>query len=129
MQYHVADKLSSDVGRDERIKRMGSAECVPQAKSAMICLPFGHLLDFEVGGHVATIHVAHRVGLHQHVIETRIEDGLLLVGTFNVDTAQFVLPSVVGGLHIVVEMPALGFGLHVFSGTFIIYRRDGYFDH
>ena len=120
MQNHIPHKLRGDVGRDERVKRMRGAESVPKAESAVIRLSLRHLLDFEVGIHVAAIHVAHCVGLHQYVVKARVENGFLLVGALDVDTAQFALPNVVGGLHIVVKIPTLCLGEHVFACAFII---------
>ena len=107
VQHHIADKLCSNVGGNEGIKRMGSAEGIPKAESAVVNLSFRHLLDFEVGGHITAIHIAHRVGLHQHMIETRVKNGLLFIRTFNIDAAEFTLPSVMGGFHIVIETPTL----------------------
>ena len=129
VEHHVADKLRGNVGRDERVKRMRGAEGVPKAESAVISLSLRHLLDFKVGSHVATVNVAHRVGLHQNVVKTCVEDGFLFVGALNVNAAEFSLPSVVGGLNIFVEVPALGFRQHVFPCAFAIHRRDGNFYH
>ena len=94
---------------------MGGTKSVPQAKSAVISLSRRHLLDFKVGVHITAIHVAHGVGLHQHMVEARIEDGLLLVGAFDVDAAELTLPGVVGGFDIAVKIPTLGLGVHVGS--------------
>ena len=128
VQHHVPHKLRGDVGRDEGVEGVGGPEGIPETEGAVIHLSLGHLLDFEVGVHISSIHVAHRVGLHQHVIQTGIEDGLLLVGAFDVDTAEFFLPGIVGGLHIVVKTPTFCLGLHVLSCTFVIHRRNGHFD-
>ena len=127
MQHHISHKLRCDVGGDERIKRMRGTEGVPKAERAVINLSLRHLLDFKVGGHIAAIDIAHGVGLHQHMVETGIEDGLLLVGAFDVDAAEFTLPNVVSGFDIVVKIPALGFGQQVFPCAFVVDGRDGDF--
>ena len=129
MQHHIEDKLCSYRRCDQGIKWMCGTEGIPKAEGAVVGLSLGHLLDLKVGVHVATIHITHGVRLHQHVIEASVEDGLLFIGTLNVDAAQLLLPSIVGGLNIVVEVPALGFGLHILASAFVIDRRDGNFHH
>ena len=106
---------------------MRGAESIPKTEGAMISLPFRHLLDFKVGGHIATIHIAHRVGLHQHVVKSCVENGLLFVGALNINAAEFALPNVVGGLDIFVEVPTFGLGLHIFPCPFVVNGRDGDF--
>ena len=115
VRHHIADKLCCDVGGDERIKRMRGTKSVPQAKGAVISLSRRHLLDFKIGVHITAIHVAHRVGLHQHMVETCVEDGLLLVGAFDVDATELTLPGVVGGFDIAIKIPTLGLGVHIGS--------------
>ena len=129
VQHHVMDKLCSDIGRNKCVKWMSCTEGVPKAEGTMICLSLWHLFDFKVGSHIATIHIAHRIGLHQHVIKSCVEDGLLLIGTFNVNAAQLVLPSIMGGLDIFIKVPTLGFRQHVFPCAFVIDGRDGHFYH
>ena len=90
----------------------------------MVSLPLRHLFDFEVGSHITTIHVAHGVGLHQHVVEARVENGFLLIGALHVNAAELALPHVVGGLHIVVKFPTFGLGKHILAGAIIINRRN-----
>ena len=85
VQHHVAHELGGHVGRNECVERMGGAEGVPEAEGAVVGLSLGHLAYLEVRVHVASVNVAHRVGLHQDVVQPGVEDGLLLVGTFDVD--------------------------------------------
>ena len=110
VQHHIFHKLCGDVRSNQRIEWMSGAESVPKAKSAVVSLPGRHLFDFKVSIHVTAVHIAHGIGLHQNMVQARVENGLLLVSTLHVDTAEFTLPSLMGGLNIVVKIPAWGFG-------------------
>ena len=110
MEDHVTHKLRSRVGIDKRIERMSSTEGVPEAESAVIGLPFRHLFDFEIGIHISPVHVAHRVWLHENMIESGVENGLLLIGSLDIDARQLFLPCVMSGLGVVREVPTAGFG-------------------
>ena len=85
MEHHVAHKLGGHTGGKEGVERMCRTEGVPQAEGAVIHLPLGHLLDFVVGGHVAAVHIAHGIGLHEHMVEPGVENGFLFVGGLNVN--------------------------------------------
>ena len=106
---------------------MGSAEGIPQTEGAVVSLSLRHLLDFKVGGHIAAIHIAHRVGLYQQMVKSCVKDSFLLVGAFHIDATQLFLPHIMGGLHILFKLPAFGFCLHVFAGSVTINGRDGHF--
>ena len=93
----------------------------------MICLSLRHLLDLEVGVHVTTVDVAHGVRLHQDVIKTSVEDGLLFIGSLDVDAVEFSLPYIVSVLNICIKIPTFSLGEHVFACAVIINRGDGDF--
>ena len=122
MKHHVAHKLGCHIGCNERIERMCSAEGIPQTEGTVIDLSLWHLLDFVVGGHVAAVRITHGIGLHEHMVESCVENGLLLVRTLNVNACQFFLPGIMCRLYIVAEVPAGGFRLHVEACAFAINR-------
>ena len=85
MAHHVVYKLCSQVGFEQEVKRMRGAEGVPQRECGMVTLTLGHLAYLVVGVHVSAIDIAHGVGLQQHVVETCVENLLLLIGAVNLD--------------------------------------------
>ena len=123
VKNHIAYELSGHIRRNESIKWMCRAECIPKTEGTMIYLTFRHLLDLIVGGHVAAVYVTHSVRLHENMVESCVENGFLLVCTFNVNACQFLLPSIVRCLHIVVEIPVGGLCLHIETCTFAVNRR------
>ena len=120
MQDHIADELHGNLRIEQGVERVGSTEGVPEAEGAVIALTSRHLLDFEVGVHVAAINVADGVGLHEDMIETGVEDGLLVVGAFDVDSRELFLPSIVSGFGVVIEVPRLRFRLHILASSVVI---------
>ena len=127
MQNHIPDKLRGDVRLHQSIQRMRGAEGVPQTESAVICLSLRHLLDLEIRVHITPVDVAHRVRLHQNVIKSGVENGLLVVGAFNVDASEFFLPNVVRVFHIFIKIPTLSLSEHILTCAFIIDRRNSDF--
>ena len=127
VQNHIFDKLCRNVRLNHGVERVGGAESVPQAECAVIRLPLRHLLDFEIGVHVAAIDIAHGVRLHQNMIQTCVKYGLLLIGAFNVDASKFFLPHVVSVLYIFVKIPTLSLSEHVFARAFVVNRRNSHF--
>ena len=129
MENHIADKLSSHIGAKQCVEGMSSTEGVPEAEGTVVSLALGHLLDLEVGVHITAVNVAHGIGLHQHVVKTGIEDSLLGICTLDIYTCQLLFPSVMGRLGIIIEVPALGLGLHILARTIIIDGRDCHLYH
>ena len=85
MAHHVVHKLCRQVGFEQEVKRMRGAEGIPQRECGVVTLTLGHLAHLVVGVHVSAIDIAHGVGLQQHVVESGVEDLLLLIGAVNID--------------------------------------------
>ena len=127
MKNHVSNKLYRNIGIKKGVERMGCTEGIPKAERAVIALTCRHLLDFEVGIHVSSIHITDGVGLHEDMIEACIEDSLLVVCALDVDSGEFLFPSIMSGFGVVVEVPRLRFCLHILASSIIINCRDGDF--
>ena len=60
------------------------------------------------------------------MIEAGVEDGLLVVRTFDVDGGKFLLPGIMSGAGVVVEVPRLRLCLHISTGSIVINGRDSH---
>ena len=95
----------------------------------MVLLSCRHLTYLIVGVAVSSVHIADDVWLYQDMVESGVEDGLLLVRTVDIYPAQFSFPGIVCGAYVVVEVPALCLCRHVVSCSLAVDGRDGHLHH
>ena len=129
MENHITYKLSGHIGAEQCVQGMSGTESVPKTEGAVVRLTGRHLLNLEVGVHIPSVHIADGIGLHQHMIKTCIEDGLLGIRTFYIYACEFLLPGIVGSPRIVTEIPTLCLGLHILTGAVVIDSRDSDLNH
>ena len=82
-----------------------------------------------IASHIVTVYVVTNLGRHEEVIHAGIEDSHFLKRRhIDIDSSQFLVPSLVSRFSNSLEVPMIQFGHTIVAGIEIAGRREGNFD-